>query len=152
MPSLVVLRLEFLLLWLRSDRIDITKRKPQCGGTGADTLGKLVRKTPAGKAFAFLLAEIDGLKTMVGEISPSQSSKPVRSLQLVQSICGIGFQPVALKMAGWKPIPLLNSLLPKLHRAVRSFETLVRFQTQLPAITSHTRSACVHVPPYKRSY
>jgi len=31
------------------------------------------------------------------------------ALRIVRSITGIGFQPVVLKMTGWKPIPLQKS-------------------------------------------
>jgi len=34
---------------------------------------------------------------------------PLASLRIFRSISGIGFQPVALKMTGWKPIPRQKS-------------------------------------------
>jgi len=40
-------------------------------------LGNLVREMSGGKAFAFLFAEIDGLKTIVGAISSQQPLQPV---------------------------------------------------------------------------
>jgi len=40
--------------------------------------------------------------------APTASLQPAK-LRIVRSISGIGFQPVVLKMTGWKPIPLQKS-------------------------------------------